>query len=56
MKHILKCPACGSYALTELCSCGAKRIEPKPAKYSPQDKYGQYRREAKKLIEEKQEE
>jgi len=52
MKHILKCPKCGSYDIKEDCTCGHKRIEPKPPKYSPEDKYGRYRREAKKLVEE----
>ena len=28
--------------------CGAKAATPKPAKYSPEDKYASYRREAKK--------
>jgi rRNA maturation protein Nop10 len=28
--------------------CGKKTIAPKPAKYSPEDKYGKYRRMAKK--------
>ncbi|MGV8141157.1 MAG: nucleolar RNA-binding Nop10p family protein [Candidatus Woesearchaeota archaeon] len=54
MKHILKCPNCGSYGLKELCSCGHARLEPKPPKYSPEDKYGHYRREAKKFLEEKE--
>ena len=53
MKHILKCPNCHSYGITEECTCGHKRIEPKPPKYSPEDKYGRYRREAKKLVEDK---
>lgn len=35
------------------CSCGGKAVSPKPAKYSPEDKYGHMRREVKKkeLIE-----
>lgn len=28
--------------------CGMKAANPKPAKYSPEDSYGKYRREAKK--------
>ena len=47
MKHILKCTHCGSYGLQELCNCGHSRIEPKPPRYSPEDKYGAYRRKAK---------
>tara|TARA_Y100000310_G_C20378689_1_gene667007 strand:- start:591 stop:770 length:180 start_codon:yes stop_codon:yes gene_type:complete len=48
-EHIHKCPTCLSYTLEESCSkCGEKTILPKPAKYSPEDKYGNYRREEKK--------
>jgi H/ACA ribonucleoprotein complex subunit 3 len=47
MNHILKCRGCGSYGLTEECECGEKRIRPVPAKYSPEDKYAEYRRRAK---------
>jgi H/ACA ribonucleoprotein complex subunit 3 len=47
MEHILKCESCNSYGLSNKCSCGAKRIVPKPPKYSPEDKYGAYRRKYK---------
>jgi H/ACA ribonucleoprotein complex subunit 3 len=47
MKHIHKCQECGKYLISEKCSCGGKAIENKPAKYSPEDKYGEYRRQAK---------
>jgi len=46
MKHILKCPKCGKYTLKEFCC--EKAITPAPAKYSPEDKYADYRRKAKK--------
>jgi rRNA maturation protein Nop10 len=49
MKHILKCQACGSYGLVGECSCGSKRVEPRPPKYTTEDKYAHYRRKAKKL-------
>ena len=42
--HLLKCTKCGSYGISEECSCGSKRSPPKPPKYSPEDKYGKYRR------------
>ncbi len=45
--HILKCPACDSYSLHEACPCGGTRVSPKPAKWSPEDKYGAYRRKYK---------
>ncbi len=54
MKHILKCSKCGTYTLKETCSCGGSAVSPKPQKYSPEDKYGEYRRRAKKEILEKQ--
>ena len=48
MKHILKCPKCNSYTMKENCSnCKTKALNPKPAKYSPDDKMAKYRRQAK---------
>ena len=49
MEHILKCSKCGEYTMKEVCpKCGAKALNPKPPKYSPEDKYADYRRKAKK--------
>ncbi|MBW2999083.1 RNA-protein complex protein Nop10 [Candidatus Woesearchaeota archaeon] len=48
MKHILKCESCGKYTMQEKCECGGKALNPKPPKYSPEDKFGKYRREVKK--------
>jgi H/ACA ribonucleoprotein complex subunit 3 len=45
---ILYCKKCNKYTIKETCSCGAKAITTKPAKFSPEDKYGRYRRIAKK--------
>ena len=47
MRHILKCPDCGSYGISIDCACGGRRLEPKPAKFNPEDKYGHYRRIAR---------
>jgi H/ACA ribonucleoprotein complex subunit 3 len=47
--RILRCPACGTYALTEQCPCGSVRIPPRPPKYSPDDKYAEYRRKYKEI-------
>ncbi|HJX05775.1 MAG TPA: nucleolar RNA-binding Nop10p family protein, partial [Candidatus Nanoarchaeia archaeon] len=47
MHHILKCPSCGNYGLSAKCSCGQTRAKPKPPKYSPEDKYADYRRKYK---------
>ncbi len=55
MKHILKCPECKAYTMKEKCpECGEKSINPKPSKYSPQDKYGEYRRKAKSEMRKKE--
>ena len=47
MKHILKCLSCGEYSLKDKCNCRGKALNPKPPKYSPEDKYSSYRRKAK---------
>jgi H/ACA ribonucleoprotein complex subunit 3 len=47
MFHILRCSKCKSYGLEPKCSCGGSRSKPKPPKYSPEDKYGEYRRKYK---------
>ena len=39
---IRKCPQCGKYTLKD--SCCSKTITAHPAKYSPDDRYGKYRR------------
>lgn len=52
MTEILYCTECKLYTLKLTCSrCKKVSITTKPAKYSPQDRYGKYRRLAK--IEEK---
>ena len=48
-KNILKCVKCDSYTLKNI-HCNNETINPKPAKYSPEDKFGKYRRVAKKEI------
>ncbi len=49
MRHILKCTKCGEYTLQDKCpKCGDVVVAPIPAKYSPEDPYGPYRRKAKK--------
>ncbi|HIH40048.1 MAG TPA: RNA-protein complex protein Nop10 [Halobacteria archaeon] len=40
-----KCPECGGYTLKEDCPiCRRKTFDPIPAKFSPEDPYGIYRR------------
>lgn len=48
MKRLLKCSKCGKYTMQEKCSCGGAVVNPKPAKFTLEDKYGRLRREAKK--------
>jgi len=47
MRNILKCGSCGKYTMNDACVCGGKALTPKPAKFSVEDKYGNYRRKAK---------
>jgi H/ACA ribonucleoprotein complex subunit 3 len=40
-----RCPSCGRYTLELICvDCKVKTIEIIPVKFSPEDKYGEYRR------------
>lgn len=49
MLHILKCEKCLVYTLKGFCpNCGEKTLSPKPAKFSIEDKWGYWRRKAKK--------
>ena len=48
-KEILYCSNCQKYTLKKICSvCNKEALSPKPAKFSPLDKYGKYRRIYKK--------
>ncbi len=47
-EHIRICPNCRKYTLEEECVvCKVSTVLAKPPKYSPSDKYANYRREAK---------
>ncbi|OGS41693.1 MAG: ribosome biogenesis protein [Euryarchaeota archaeon RBG_16_62_10] len=50
MKTLLrKCPLCKAYTLQAQCpKCGGTTLMPMPAKYSPDDRYGEYRRRLKR--------
>ncbi|RLF17065.1 MAG: RNA-protein complex protein Nop10 [Thermoprotei archaeon] len=53
MRFLLrKCTKCGEYTLRQdKCPyCGGPLRNPHPAKFSPEDRYGKYRRELKKLL------
>lgn len=44
-----KCGSCKLYTLKEKCpACGGATFMPIPAKYSPDDRYGEYRRRLKR--------
>ena len=46
--QIFYCKQCDLYTLKKLCpNCNKKTENPKPAKYSVDDKFGKYRRLAK---------
>lgn len=49
--HILKCTSCKKYGLGEICVCGSKTQRVIPPKFSPDDKYAKYRRQAKLELE-----
>jgi len=52
--RLRKCISCKKYTLKEICSnCGQRTILPYPPKYSPQDKFGKFRRVALKELESK---
>ncbi len=47
---IRKCKSCDIYTLKEECSaCGQPTVMAIPPRYSPEDKYGDYRRKLKKM-------
>lgn len=48
MRPLLRCTKCRHYTINETCSCGGKAVNVKPPKYSPEDKYGEYRRKVKR--------
>ncbi|KXB02758.1 ribosome biogenesis protein [candidate division MSBL1 archaeon SCGC-AAA261G05] len=48
---INKCKECGSYTLKEVCpNCGGEVRGSHPPKFSPEDRYGKYRRRLKKEV------
>lgn len=49
-KRILYCKSCDIFTLKGKCpKCGRIAVTTQPAKFSPEDKYGKYRRMAKEL-------
>ena len=46
MRSLMRvCRADGTYTLRDVCpKCGARAVSPLPPRYSPEDRYGAYRR------------
>ncbi|MBI2673629.1 RNA-protein complex protein Nop10 [Candidatus Woesearchaeota archaeon] len=50
MNKILRCIKCLTYTLNNKCpQCNSDCHSTRPAKFSPEDKYGEYRRKARGL-------
>ncbi len=54
MKEIRYCTTCKKHTIAEECGCSLNAIPVAPARYSPEDKYGSYRRKAKEEERKKQ--
>jgi len=49
LKSLLRyCEHCKEYTMKQVCKCGNKTIQAAPPRFSPEDKYGKYRRILKK--------
>ena len=46
--YILRCERCKRFTMKPECSCGGAAKTVKPPKYSPDDPYARYRRQAKR--------
>ena len=45
---MMYCPSCDIYTLEDRCpKCGKKTVVAHPPRFSPEDRYGEYRRKAK---------
>jgi H/ACA ribonucleoprotein complex subunit 3 len=52
MSNLLYCNKCKTYTLDKICDkCKEKTISKNPPRFSPQDRYGKYRRKLKKIHE-----
>ncbi|HLG24788.1 MAG TPA: nucleolar RNA-binding Nop10p family protein [Candidatus Nanoarchaeia archaeon] len=47
MRHIFRCTHCKKFTMSEICTCSSPTLSIKPLKYSPDDKFGAYRRKSK---------
>jgi H/ACA ribonucleoprotein complex subunit 3 len=49
---IKKCRVCDLYTLKDVCpACGESTSQTKPARFSPEDRYGKYRRALRQEVE-----
>ncbi len=49
-RRIQRCMDCGGYTLKEACpNCGGRTANPHPPRFSPEDRYGKYRRKLKAI-------
>ena len=54
-QKMTRCLECGSYTLKDTCpNCKEKTASPHPPKFSPEDRYGKYRRQLKALAKEEE--
>jgi len=45
---LLFCKTCSEYTMKETCPrCGFRSVSPAPPRFSPEDRYGEYRRRMK---------
>jgi len=50
MSNLFYCENCKEYTLDKICDkCGGKTISRNPHRFSPEDRYGKYRRKLKKM-------
>jgi len=55
-QKMARCMGCGSYTLKGTCpDCNGNTSTPHPPRFSPEDKYGKYRRQLKALALEEEE-
>ena len=51
--NMAKCMECGTYTFNDICpKCNGKAVSPHPPRFSPEDRYGKYRRRLQKLTSE----
>jgi H/ACA ribonucleoprotein complex subunit 3 len=52
-----RCMSCGAYTLSESCpGCDGRAVSPHPPKFSPEDRYGKYRRRLKAIVDKEEKE